>query len=192
MKPNIAALPLLVLVSRRARIHTGMLLVSLALLACGDSGSATLPNGLPSKYPQVAGSNTMQATIDGVEWSGRVVELNRGFFPVLGDETNVLELYGTSNPFLGLTLRVVEVNGPGVYQLRRLPPAIFYPRPGSWAAVSLFGTEGTWYNTVGSVTVVEIGTSGARGTFSFTAEPATWSKAMGQLVVTNGRFDVTF
>ncbi|MEO5824468.1 MAG: hypothetical protein ABIR59_01120 [Gemmatimonadales bacterium] len=90
------------------------------------------------------------------------------------------------------TLRVVDVNGPGVYQLRRRPPAIFYPRPGSWADVSLFSTDGTWYTTVGTVTVVEISPIGARGTFSFTAEPAAWSKATGQLAVKNGRFNVTF
>ncbi len=112
-----------------------------------------------------------------------VLDHNRSFSP--GGLGNELRLYGISNPYLGLRLQVVEVSGPGVYQLTG-------QSFGSTAEVSLHPPKDGWHPTVGSVTVIEIGPSGARGTFSFTAEPGYWSKEAGQLVVTNGRFDVTF
>lgn len=181
----------------RIRAITCAILASIAMPSCGSGGTGSSdiqPGDLPNRYDRQSGVNTIQATIDGVAWSGTVGQINRAFYPSFGPASNHLRLGGSSNPALDLILRVDGVTGPGTYPLGGVTSPVL---SGTWTGFSLFGYQdgfftARWVATMGSITVTAIDAVGAKGTFGFTADPDPTSKAIGQLIVTDGQFDVTF
>ncbi len=135
--------------------------------ACGSSSTGPAANG----------SAPMTAKIDGTAWSAPSAS---------GSYGNGILAFAGANLQLGTIGVGVIASGPGTY-------AIGVGGPGN-ASVSIGGQA--WSAAItggsGSVTITSLTSTGAQGTFQFTAVPATGTGASGNKVVTEGTFDVTF
>lgn len=139
----------------------------LAVSAC-KSDSVTGPE---------SGDNFMSATIGGNSWTATIA------FTASYDQ-GILAFAGSDASQRTLGIGLIPGDGPGVYPVGpNQPTNANYSEGGatSWNADPFAGS--------GSVTLTSLTETGATGTFSFVLE----SDAGGpDLVVTDGKFDVTF
>lgn len=169
---------------RTARRTAVAALLVCGLVACGDD-DATGPGG--------GGGEGVSATIGGQSFRGSLAtaanytenEFTGGILAFAGTHSS-----GPGNT-RQLTVNVVGINGTGTYQVGAGHNSIV-----TYVEVSLSGNNmqtATWTSTLvggsGSVTVTELTETRARGTFEFTLVPSDQG-AVGNKVVTNGKFDV--
>lgn len=155
----------------------GVRLLSLLLLAGGCGGDSGGPT---------PGQDLLRARVDGVLW-GADLTLDASWS---GGTLSVSGTGGAPGSFYSLTLTVTGVQAAGTFALG---PAT----AGSSIEISRIAQPiGTWVTAAaggtGTVTVAELTTSRARGTFSFTGGPVAGSGATGTKVVTEGVFEVRF
>jgi hypothetical protein len=146
--------------------------------ACGgDDKNSTGPGSGGS-----SSHGTLTASIDGVAYTGIVntATLVNNTINVASNSADLTRSvsFALSNAAVGtinvatspVQMSVITTNGTTT--------------TGSWIASFGIGS--------GTLTIASLSSSGASGTFSFTAPPATATTPAGNKVVTNGAFNVTF
>jgi hypothetical protein len=125
--------------------------------------------------PTTRSSSAMSATVDGAPWDAvlvSVVKLEaKPAFPA--GRLNIQGTNGFTGQYVEIVVTVPAVVG--TYSSSALDAGVWIPAAGG-------GEEGV----SGTITLATLTTTGASGTFSFTATAAPFT------AVTNGRFDVTF
>jgi len=146
----------------------------------GSSGSGTGGNTTPSK-------GTLTAVIDGRAYTGivKVVSRTDGYFGIAATNAalTLTVSFATTRPAVGTTTVADSLVSMGVATTNGSSGAT----TGSWIATNISGS--------GSLTISTLTSSGATGTFNFTAAPAPPPSnvgATGTKVVSNGVFNVTF
>ena len=165
------------------RAYRGFAFVAtLAALACGGADD---DNGNPTGPPGGGATNgTFTAQISGASWSAT------GTITVSRQQPNFIGIAGTG--FAGgtayaLVLGIGNAPGPGTHSLD-----VYNGGDGSSLTI---GGQTTGWSTAfqgggGTVTITTLTSNRVTGTFSGTLLPSSGSG--GNLVVTNGTFDVTF
>ena len=158
-------------------------LATLAAFACG--GSSDDDNGNPTGPGGGGATNgTFSAVINGTTWSAT------GQVSVTRQNPNFIGIGGSG--FAGSTayafvLGIGNATGPGTHSFN-------ISAGGDGSSLIIGGTTtgwGTAFNGgTGSVTITVLTTNRIAGTFSGTAVPS--SGSAGNLIVTNGQFDLTF
>ncbi|TVP58994.1 MAG: hypothetical protein EA351_02325 [Gemmatimonadales bacterium] len=147
--------------------------LTLAITACGSDNSPSAPGD----------SGSISATINGQAWSA-----SAPFAQAQHNQAQSLVTLWAADPnaTYGMSISLSEFTGPGTYEIR---PGF----PLRMAVVTL-GSDpgwGTQYSgTPGTITIAQLTSSRATGTFQFTAEPSPSSSQTGTLMVTQGQFDV--
>lgn len=143
------------------------LILAAMLVGCGsDSTGPALANG------------SLSAKIDGSTFNANAAiaaTYSGGILAIAGTDTQ------------GRTIGLGgQVTAAGTFTAGATSPTNFSVVAGSagWQAALTLGS--------GSFTVTSISTTGAKGTFQFTAGPLAGTGATGNKVVTEGAFDVTF
>ena len=174
-----------------------VLAVAFAMAACSCASNSTATSPTAPSTPTcngVAAQGTMTATVDGAVWTaGCLTDLPwRG--TSIGPAGMVFEVYGSDGKqSIGVQ---AAVTGPGTYSIGSSDGAAsaFVNAPG---AVNMIPTVASAWNAgipwggTGTITVTQVSTAGAIGTFSFTAVP-NGPGATGNKVVTSGAFNITF
>lgn len=156
--------------------HALSLTACLAILACGDD-KVTGPGG--------GGGGTMTATVSGTAFNPP--SLTVGASHVNG----VLTIQGstTASPITAISINVLNVTGPGTYQLNPNFAGTF-----GQVTITNGATAQAWTTALspgnGSITVSTLTSTRVAGTFTFTAQFASGG-ATGQKNVTSGTFDIT-
>jgi hypothetical protein len=146
-----------------------------AASAAGSFGSpAAITNTV---QPVGSGRGTLTATIDGVAFSGSTVgAFVQGGFVVTGDNANT-----------GVVLSAFAPGGPGTFS---------FGSAGTLAGAEVIVGNAEWAtvpgSTSGTLVLSTLTSTGASGTFSFTALPVPGTGATGTKTVANGTFNVTF
>lgn len=148
-----------------------------SIIACGSDSTGTDGGG--------GGGASMKATVGGAAFNPPSVTVDASF------TGSVLTLQGSSSsmPVTAISIHVLDVTGPGTYQLN--PNFI-----GTFGQVAI--TSGTtvqlWTTALspgnGSITVTTLSDTRVAGTFRFTAQAAS-EGATGQQSVTSGTFDIS-
>ncbi len=164
--------------SSPGRLELAVAVLALALVGCGESTG-----------PDLAGDDTMTASIDGAPFEAFLVEVAPG-------APSTLNMVGTTNtassPVTQVSLLVTGVSGPGTFALE----SSSFPSTLALVTVTAGSTPSQWSTTnaagPGSLTITSLSTDRVVGTFQFVADPDPGTAATGQVSVTNGAFDVTF
>lgn len=154
-------------------------LLALSLAGCGKDSNPAGPGG---------GDGPMSAVINGEAWvAGDALALAQpvpntpGAFIVNGTEAFV-----AGGPLRTISLSLYNVAGPGTY-----PFGVNLMVPGGNAILA--NTTSGWgtplSGAAGTITITALDASRIAGTFAFTAD-ATTGSATGQVVVTDGEFDL--
>jgi len=166
-----------------ARFHGGSPLLrraSLLLLGC-----AVLLWGCGSDSPTDPGQDGadtiggfMSARIDGAEWRSLTP-------PTVTFASNAMGFAGVASDGTTISIGLIP-SGPGTYAVG----------PGFPTNMNVVRTGSVWQASVtrgsGSVTLTTFSDSGATGTFSFVAPPATGNSTGTTRTVTEGRFTLVF
>jgi len=135
---------------------------------------------LPAALPDSVGSR-MTATLGGTGWNAAIV--------AAGTTATHFSLTGI-NAMQTLVLTIPKPATAGTYALSNQPGSILL----AWdpSAVAPAGARCCWgvQSDVGSITFTTLTVTRAKGTFSATLSPQPGTAASGQLVITNGVFDV--
>lgn len=153
------------------------LVVAAGLIACGSDSTG------PEKTGQ---GGTLSATISGVAFSPPTRTVGANY------ANQILSIQGStsSSPVTALTINVLNVTGPGVYQLN---PNF----AGTFGQVTITnGANAQLWSTAlspgnGSITVTALTSTRVAGSFNFTAQSVSGGAA-GQKSVTSGSFDISF
>jgi hypothetical protein len=157
----------------------------------GATGTRTVTNGvfdapfgtavtLPSALPDSVGSK-ITATVAGTAWNAAIVAAgtNLGYLSISGINTQQT-----------LVLTLPQPTTTGTYQLANTPGRILQ----AWDpnAVAPAGARCCWgiLGDTGTMTITSITVTRAKGTFSAVLSPQPGTAARGQLVISNGTFDV--
>jgi len=126
----------------------------------------------------------MRATVAGVAFEPPAATVGASY------ASNVLTLQGstTSNPVTAVSINVLNVTGPGTYQLNPNFAGTF-----GQVAITAGAAAQVWTTALspgnGSITVTTLSSTRVAGTFTFTAQFASGG-ATGQKTVTSGSFDI--
>lgn len=155
--------------------HAFALAASITFVACGSDATGPV-NGGPD--------GTMSATVAGEFFSPPPATVAASYV------NQVLTLQGstTSNPVTAISINVLNVTGPGTYQLNPNFAATF-----AQVAITSGASAQVWSTVLspgnGSITVTTLNSERVAGTFTFTAQFASGG-ATGQKSVTSGTFDI--
>lgn len=155
--------------------RAGAVVASLLVVACG-SDSTGPGSGGPG--------GSMRATVAGVDFNPPATTVGASYV------NNVLTLQGstTSSPVTAISINVLNVTGPGTYQLNPNFAATF-----AQVAITNGATAQIWTTALspgnGSISVTTLSSTRVAGTFTFTAQFASGG-ATGQKTVTSGTFDI--
>jgi hypothetical protein len=157
----------------------------------GATGTRAVTNGafdipfqgnvtLPSTLPDSVGSR-MTTSLSGTAWNAAIV--------AAGTSLGYISMTGI-NSYQTLVITIPQPAAAGTYALGNAPGQILM----AWDpnAVAPAGARCCWgvLGDVGSITFTSLTLTRAKGTFSATHSPQPGTAARGQLVITNGTFDV--
>jgi hypothetical protein len=164
------------------------IVLAAGLWACSSGGNDDDDNGNPVGPPPVSGgatNGTFSAQLSGAAWSAT------GQVTVTRSGGNYIGIAGTG--FVGslayaVVIGIGNATGPGTHSLN-------LGAGGDGSSIVVGTSQSIGYGTGfgggnGSVTITTLTANRIVGTFSGTAIPTTGSGA--NLVITNGRFDITF
>jgi hypothetical protein len=169
------------------RVSKNLAIVLAAGLWACSSGGNDDDNGNPMGPPPVSGgatNGTFSAQINGTTWNATgTVTVTRS----AGDYIGIGGAGFAGGAAYAVIVSVGNATGPGTHS--------FNLAAGGDGSSMIVGSQTIGYGTAfgggnGTVTITTLTTNRIAGTFSGTAVPSTGAGA--NLVVTNGRFDVTF
>jgi hypothetical protein len=168
----------------RRRLYLLAGLIALALPACSD-GPADPSDGGQS-------NGTVTATLDGSAWkAAHVLAVKTPASTQWPSGQFLLVGYGATT---GVNIGIIIPAVAGTYALGRVGPGQVM-NVGS-ASIDANTGDARWeagsFSGSGSIVLTSITTTAARGTFTFTLEPASNTAATGTRTVTNGSYNVTF
>lgn len=153
----------------------------------GDFNAPVTKVGTIGAIPDNAGS-TLNVTIGGAAWNGAFVQGSVTTSTQVGVGPTLI--IASTNSTRGVSITLTGVTGPGTYALgntgtvtRQLAVSnVTNPLTNMWSSIGAGAS--------GSVIITSMTATRVRGTFSATLVPTPGSSTTGNLVVTNGAFDV--